>query len=57
VEGVIAHYKNLHRNVTVFICGGGANFFESLTKDYIFVIPNLILHGLNRILTYNVNKK
>ena len=57
VEGAIAQYKNHHGELKVFICGGDANFFESLTKDYIFVIPNLILHGLNRILRYNVNKK
>lgn len=57
LAGIIAHYKKQHKDLKVFICGGDANFFESLTKDYIFVIPNLILHGLNRILTYNVNKK
>ncbi|MEX2591632.1 MAG: hypothetical protein WD426_02575 [Anditalea sp.] len=57
IEGVVAHYKKQHGELNVFICGGDANFFESLTKDYIFVIPNLILHGLNRILIYNVNKK
>lgn len=57
IEGIIAHYKKQHKHLRVFICGGDAKFFESLTKDYIFVIPNLILHGLNRILTYNVNKK
>lgn len=57
IEGVIADYKRQYNELKVFICGGDANFFESLTKDHIFVIPNLILHGLNRILTYNVNKK
>lgn len=57
IEGIVAHYKNQYGELNVFICGGDANFFESLTKDYIFVIPNLILHGLNRILIYNVNKK
>jgi type III pantothenate kinase len=56
LEGIIARYKKQHKHLRVFICGGDAKFFESLTKDYIFVIPNLILHGLNRILTYNVNK-
>lgn len=56
MEGNIAHYRRQHQDLKVFICGGDAKFFESLTKDYIFVIPNLVLHGLNRILTYNVNK-
>jgi len=52
----ISQYSENHKNLKIFLCGGDANFFERLTKDYIFVIPNLVLHGLNRILTYNVNK-
>lgn len=52
----ISQYSENHKNLKVFLCGGDAIFFERLTKDYIFVIPNLVLHGLNRILTYNVDK-
>ena len=52
----ISQYSDNHKNLKVFLCGGDANFFERLTKDHIFVIPNLVLHGLNRILTYNVDK-
>ncbi|WP_162416451.1 type III pantothenate kinase [Cyclobacterium roseum] len=61
--GVLGEMKEyIHRftarygQVTVFICGGDAEIFESLTKDHIFVIPNLVLYGLDRILTYNVEK-
>ncbi|WP_200975371.1 type III pantothenate kinase [Echinicola sp. 20G] len=56
IEGTISQYQHQHQGLKVFICGGDAKFFESLTKDHIFVIPNLVLHGLNRILIYNVNK-
>ncbi|WP_186757357.1 type III pantothenate kinase [Echinicola salinicaeni] len=56
IEGMIRQYLGNHQDLKVFICGGDAKFFESLTKDHIFVIPNLVLHGLNRILIYNVNK-
>ncbi|WP_215226469.1 type III pantothenate kinase [Echinicola shivajiensis] len=56
IEGIINQYLGNHQDLEVFICGGDAKFFESLTKDHIFVIPNLVLHGLNRILIYNVNK-
>ncbi|UCS94480.1 type III pantothenate kinase [Echinicola marina] len=56
IEGIIKQYLGNHQDLKVFICGGDAKFFESLTKDHIFVIPNLVLHGLNRILIYNVNK-
>ncbi|SIS63124.1 type III pantothenate kinase [Belliella pelovolcani] len=57
MEGFIAAYKQQHQDLKVIICGGDSKFFETLTKDYIFVIPNLVLFGLNRILTYNVHKK
>lgn len=61
--GVLGEMKEyIHRftaaygQVNVFICGGDAEIFESLTKDHIFVIPNLVLYGLDRILTYHVEK-
>jgi len=41
----------------VFISGIDLKSFEYLTKDHIFVIPNLVLDGLNRILKYNVSNK
>ncbi|GMQ30030.1 type III pantothenate kinase [Algoriphagus confluentis] len=40
--------------IRVFICGGDAHSFVSLAKDHIFVVPNLVLHGLNCILNHNV---
>ncbi len=56
VQYVISRYRKDYPSLKVYICGGDAAHFESLTKDYIFVIPNLVLYGLNRILTYNVSK-
>lgn len=56
VRYVIRRYRKEYPGLKVYFCGGDAAHFESLTKDYIFVIPNLVLYGLNRILTYNVNK-
>ncbi len=35
------------------ITGGDAIFFASYTKNLIFVHPNLVLSGLNRIIEYN----
>jgi type III pantothenate kinase len=57
MSGIIQKYSQNHDDLKVFICGGDAKYFERLSKDHIFVIPNLVLHGLNRILTYNVDKK
>ncbi|MEX2512016.1 MAG: type III pantothenate kinase [Cyclobacteriaceae bacterium] len=56
MNGFIARYTSAYPELKVFICGGDANYFESLTKDHIFVIPNLVLYGLDRILMYNVDK-
>lgn len=55
MEGFIQANQAQYDGLKVIICGGDSKIFESLTKDHIFVIPNLILRGLNRILTYNVN--
>jgi type III pantothenate kinase len=55
MRGFIDDYQAKFNGLRVIICGGDSKIFESLTKDHIFVIPNLVLYGLNRILTYNVN--
>jgi type III pantothenate kinase len=55
IKGFIQAYQEKYRDLKVIICGGDSKIFESLTKDHIFVIPNLVLYGLNRILSYNVN--
>jgi type III pantothenate kinase len=55
MQGYIESYQTQHPDLKVIICGGDSKIFESLTKDHIFVIPNLVLYGLNRILSYNVN--
>ena len=56
IKGFVRKYQQDFSPLKVFICGGDAEIFESLIKDHIFVIPNLVLYGLDRILTYNVEK-
>lgn len=56
IKGFIQKYQQDFGPVEVFICGGDAEIFESLIKDHIFVIPNLVLYGLDRILKHNVEK-
>lgn len=56
IEGMIARYKNIYPSLGVILCGGDAPFFENSLKQSIFVAPNLVLIGLNRILLYNVSK-
>lgn len=54
IEGQIKKYSQENPEMKVFICGGDAQSFESLAKDHIFVVPNLVLVGLNCILNHNV---
>ncbi len=54
IIGQIQAYSEEFPKIKVFVCGGDAQSFDSLAKDHIFVVPNLVLHGLNRILNHNV---
>jgi type III pantothenate kinase len=54
LNGLIGQYSEKAQQLTVILCGGDAGFFESKLKGRIFVIPELVLIGLHRILTYNV---
>lgn len=55
LSGQIAAYRLKIPEIKVYICGGDSVSFESLAKDHIFVVPNLVLHGLNSILNHNVD--
>lgn len=54
IEGIISRYRHENPFLCVVICGGDIPFFESKLKPPIFAVPELVLIGLNRILTYNV---
>ncbi|MFC3416408.1 type III pantothenate kinase [Algoriphagus hitonicola] len=54
INGQIRHFQKKYPKIKVFVCGGDAQSFDSLAKDHIFVVPNLVLHGLNCILNHNV---
>lgn len=54
VQGIIDQYRQTYPALNVLICGGDMSFFESRLKPTIFAVPELVLIGLNRILTYNV---
>lgn len=57
IEGIIQRYLQKYPKLKVLLCGGDADFFESTLKPSIFVVPNLVLSGLNRILLYHVQEK
>ena len=55
INGIIQRYSQLYPTMGVILCGGDAHFFENKLKDSIFVAPDLVLRGLNRILLHNVS--
>lgn len=55
IEGIIRRYRHKFPALRVVMCGGDVTFFESSLKPPIFAVPELVLIGLNRILTYNVS--
>jgi type III pantothenate kinase len=55
IEGIIERYRHKFPSMRVVLCGGDVTFFESSLKPPIFAVPELVLIGLNRILTYNVS--
>jgi type III pantothenate kinase len=56
VKGIIKQYAQKFPDLGVILCGGDAYFFENNLKQPIFAAPDLVLHGLNRILEYNVGR-
>ncbi len=55
VQGIIDRYTQYFPELSIIFCGGGTQFFESKIKDHIFAVPNLVLVGLDQILSMNVN--
>jgi type III pantothenate kinase len=52
--GVQQQYGKGVKNLTTILCGGDAAFFETNLKPPIFVIPELVLFGLNSLLLEHV---
>lgn len=53
VDGLIEKYHQQYENLRVILCGGDYSLFENKLKHAIFVAPDLVLTGLNRILRYH----
>ena len=57
IDGLIEAYLKVLTNINVIFCGGDASYFANHIKYPNFVVPELVLIGLNRILEYNVEHK
>ena len=54
INGLVEAYDKVLTNINVIFCGGDASYFANRIKYPNFVVPELVLIGLNRILEYNV---
>lgn len=54
IEGAIARLQQEFSPLTVILTGGDAIFLAKMLKSQIFVLPDLVLIGLNKILNHNV---
>ncbi|MES2560253.1 MAG: type III pantothenate kinase [Bacteroidota bacterium] len=53
INDTIARYEEQFGEVQVILCGGDGVLFDKRTKKSIFAAPDLVLHGLYKILQLN----
>jgi type III pantothenate kinase len=53
IDGYIDAVKTQYNPLKIVFTGGDSFFFDKKLKNSIFVHPNLVLFGLNRILNYH----
>jgi type III pantothenate kinase len=56
ITGLLAQYQRQYPRLGVLLTGGDAAFLAARLPARIFVVPELVLLGLNRILAYHVVK-
>ncbi|WP_046244376.1 type III pantothenate kinase [Hymenobacter terrenus] len=56
IMGFIAQYQGHYPGLGVLLTGGNAAFLAARLPARIFVVPELVLLGLNRILVYHVDE-
>ncbi|NOZ47996.1 MAG: type III pantothenate kinase [Chlorobi bacterium] len=57
IKGFINEISNQFNDLKIVLTGGDSELFEKKIKNSIFVLPNLVINGLNRILEYNAKNK
>jgi type III pantothenate kinase len=56
INGFAETIRTEHPQCPIIVCGGDAHFFEGKIKDANFV-PELVLMGLNNILSFNLKQR
>ena len=57
LKGTIDAYKTRYPKIRIILTGGDATFFDKKLKNSIFADPDLLLKGMNFILTQNESKQ
>jgi type III pantothenate kinase len=53
INGITGRYRSTYTGLKVILTGGDQEFLYNYLKSDIFAAPELVLHGLNKILEYN----
>jgi type III pantothenate kinase len=56
VDGMIEKYNQVYSNLQVVVTGGDSDYLCKQLKNRFFANQNILLHGLNTILNFNVEK-
>jgi type III pantothenate kinase len=56
IEGISQRYRENYPELKIILSGGDLNYFVKPLKISIFALPNIVIHGLQQILSFNVNK-
>ena len=56
IEGISHGYQEIYPGLKIILSGGDLNYFVNRLKISIFALPNIVIHGLQQILLFNVNK-
>ena len=53
IEGIVAQYRCIYKDLTVILTGGDAHFLSKRLKNTIFADSDFLLRGLYRLLEHN----
>lgn len=56
IEGISHSYQTIYPGLEIIFSGGDLDYFVKRLKISIFALPNIVIHGLQQILSFNVNK-
>ncbi|MEY4604810.1 MAG: hypothetical protein RIT43_2102 [Bacteroidota bacterium] len=55
IDGMITRYRNMYPDISFYVTGGDANYFDFEGKNDIFALENLTLEGLYMIYLHNAS--